>query len=457
MKRARSFLLPVAFAIVWTAVPVPSGALTPPATLADVRALGTVDGPGRVVDPPFPIDYIGVSWVSGREPAVRFLVDGAWTGWAKAHQDEIPATGARTFSRLIPAVDADAFQIRGATGGVRAVAINTTDGPRSWTWIAPTAEASHLAQPTVVSRSEWGADESYRFNSDGSEKWPPAFYPTQKLIVHHTATLNDDPDPAATVRAIYRYHAIDRGFGDIGYNFLVDSRGRIYKGRYSGPPGTRDQDTATGEDPGGLGVTAAHTSGANSGTMGISVLGTYTSTAVPAAARSVLVDHLAWESERHALDPLASSTYVNPVNGSQRTAHNISGHRDWVATECPGESFYGDLPALRRDVADRMGSTPPPADTQPPVISSVAAGDITRSSAVITWSTDEPADSQVEYWVAGDPATTTTTTLDPTLVTAHRVGLTGLTRRTTYSYRVRSADASGNLAVSAVYSFRTKK
>src|SRR5205085_9075825 len=216
-------------------------------------------------------------------------------------------------SALVPGRGASAYQLRGSDRAVRAVAINTTDGPRPWTvtWGQASAGAS-LAEPAVISRAQWGADESYRFDSSGNEVWPPAFYPTQKLIVHHTAGQNGDPNPAATVRAIYYYHAVTKGYGDIGYNFLIDAQGNVYKGRYSGPPGTRGQDTSTGTNGANDGVTAAHTQGYNSGTVGIAILGTYTSVPVPAAARSSLVDLLAWESDRTALDPQVSSTFVNP-------------------------------------------------------------------------------------------------------------------------------------------------
>ena len=69
-------------------------------------------------------------------------------------------------------------------------------------------------------------------------------------IVHHTAGVNHDPDPAATVRAIFAYHAVVQGWGDIGYNFLVDADGRIYEGRHSGAPGDPPDapDPTPGED-----------------------------------------------------------------------------------------------------------------------------------------------------------------------------------------------------------------
>ncbi len=356
MKR-RAWLLSVLVGFVAGLVPFPAVAQGHPETLADDRALGEVTGSSAVVDSSFPVDYLGVSWTSGREPTVRFRHGGRWGDWQEVHQDEIPSPS-RTYGALIAADDAEAYQVRGANGDVRAVAINTTDGPRSPKLVPRKASASHLVQPGLLSRAQWGADESYRFNADGTESWgPTAFFPTQKLIVHHTATSNNDRDPAATVRAIYRYHAIDQGWGDIGYNFLVDAQGRIYKGRYSGPQGTRTSDTSTGENPEGHGVTAGHTVGYNSGTMGIAVLGTYRSKGVSTAARSAVVNHLAWEAERHGLDPLASSLYTNPVNGSQKTNPNISGHRDWVSTECPGNGFYNQLPAIRQDVKAKVGTT----------------------------------------------------------------------------------------------------
>jgi hypothetical protein len=92
-------------------------------------------------------------------------------------------------------------------------------------------------------------------------------------------------------------------------------------------------------------------------------------------------------------------------------------------------------------------------ETTPPVISNVAAGSITPTSATITWTTNENSDSQVEY----GPTTAygQSTTLNPALVTAHSQGLSGLTAGTIYHYRVKSRDAAGNLAVSGDFTFTT--
>ncbi len=50
-----------------------------------------------------------------------------------------------------------------------------------------------------------------RFDKDHKELWPPEYRPTRTVIVHHTVTVDPDPDPAATIRAIYQYHAATRG------------------------------------------------------------------------------------------------------------------------------------------------------------------------------------------------------------------------------------------------------
>ncbi len=92
-------------------------------------------------------------------------------------------------------------------------------------------------------------------------------------------------------------------------------------------------------------------------------------------------------------------------------------------------------------------------DATPPVISNVQAGGLTQSSAMISWNTDEAADSQVEYGL--DTNYGSTTALDPTLITEHNLQLSNLQPSTTYHYRVHSRDASGNLATSDDFLFTT--
>jgi hypothetical protein len=92
-------------------------------------------------------------------------------------------------------------------------------------------------------------------------------------------------------------------------------------------------------------------------------------------------------------------------------------------------------------------------DTDPPVISSVLASGITVSSATISWATDEPATSQVEYGLTASYGRSSSP--GPALVTAHGVTLTGLDPETLYHFRVISEDASENVATSGDFTFTT--
>jgi hypothetical protein len=111
-----------------------------------------------------------------------------------------------------------------------------------------------------------------------------------------------------------------------------------------------------------------------------------------AAAVGSLEDLLAELATRHGLDPTAKVTYVNPVSGDSRYVDTIGGHRDYTATECPGERLYDLLPSIRENVKAKMGSAgDSPAD------GSTVAG----STLVTATATDDVGVTQVEFTVDG--------------------------------------------------------
>jgi peroxiredoxin len=87
------------------------------------------------------------------------------------------------------------------------------------------------------------------------------------------------------------------------------------------------------------------------------------------------------------------------------------------------------------------------ADETPPTISGVSVSNITESSAIITWATNEDATSQVQYGKTETYGSSTTP--DTNLTTNHNVTLNGLSDNTTYYFKVISKDASGNEATLA--------
>jgi hypothetical protein len=89
-----------------------------------------------------------------------------------------------------------------------------------------------------------------------------------------------------------------------------------------------------------------------------------------------------------------------------------------------------------------------------PVISSIAASNITTTGALISWTLDRPATGQVEYGTTTAYGHLTTAELSFTY-SAHAQQVSGLVAGTLYHYRVRSKDAAGRMSISSDRTFTT--
>jgi hypothetical protein len=87
-------------------------------------------------------------------------------------------------------------------------------------------------------------------------------------------------------------------------------------------------------------------------------------------------------------------------------------------------------------------TTPPGADARAPIITDFRITDITATSAVVRWRTDEPATTRVQYEIiySGNPEIIE----NAALATDHVAHLIGLTPGSTYVCQVASADGVGN-------------
>ena len=97
--------------------------------------------------------------------------------------------------------------------------------------------------------------------------------------------------------------------------------------------------------------------------------------------------------------------------------------------------------------------TTTPPRTTPPVFTNIRITDLQPDQVVIGWTTDEVADSRIEYGLTS--AYGTVTPNDPTLTTSHFVLITNLAPSIVYHYRVQGTDPYGNTGASADISFQT--
>ena len=196
------------------------------------------------------------------------------------------------------------------------------------------------ANSGFVTRTDWGCPDG-----EAAPMWPPAYTVVTHAVVHHTAGANNLANWAAEVRNIWQFHTFTNGWGDIGYNFLIDPNGVIYEGR-----------------AGGSGAIGAHFSCRNTNTVGIALLGTYSTVAPTAAALASLERLLAQLCQQNKIDPTALLYHPR----SELILPTILGHRDGnpsaktcTRTECPGDVLYSMLPMIRSDVAAMLAAPPP--------------------------------------------------------------------------------------------------
>jgi hypothetical protein len=321
--------------------------LTPAATRAGDVAIVQRDLPlgrdrGLASAPPPHFNMLGVHWRgSGRVLYRVHRLDGRWAPWVEADADTAPDTTSPEARRTrgwhdanlvwTGAADGLRYRVEGDVARVRVYYLWSRADARS------SRRLSIAGTPSIVSRVAWGADEEIR-------RAKPRYAPAVRFaVIHHTAGSNSysRAQSAAIVRGIEAYHVKANGWDDIGYNFLVDRYGRIFEGRYGGV-----------DRP----VIGAHAEGFNTGSVGISLIGTYSTAQITPAQRTALVKLLAWRLDVAHVDPLATIVWRSSGNpkfraGKAVTLHTISGHRDTGFTDCPGNALYGLLPSIAKAVA----------------------------------------------------------------------------------------------------------
>lgn len=309
---------------------------------------------------------VGVTWAQGdvTDIVVQIRVkdaDDDWGSWTTIEADDVEpnptpgADGTATRGGTAPFWTGESYGVevivQGAGGfvpdDVKVALVDPGESPADTLTQAPAAtDEAHAAEvmPPVYSRAQWGADESIR-------TWDPQYASTLKAAtIHHTADGNGysaDSVPAM-MRSIYAYHTVTRGWGDIGYNVIVDKFGRMFEGRYGGLAST---------------VIGAHAGGFNSYTFGVSMLGNYDVVAVPQEVVNSIVEIISWKFGLYGINPNGSTLLTSGGGGTAKFAAGtqvavptIFGHRDVGNTACPGQYGYARLGEIRSKVGARVAA-----------------------------------------------------------------------------------------------------
>ncbi|GGC11153.1 N-acetylmuramoyl-L-alanine amidase [Cellulomonas carbonis] len=336
-----------------------------PLRLQDVPDEGVVAddvADGRVLTGPVALDgvqTVGVTWdAGGVDPAdvrLRTLTDGAWSDWEPVPlADDAPDRGTADAERAVRAGtdpvwvgdDAEAVEVSlpadaPAPDGMALVLVgspevDTTPVAATGTADADLAALAEAGLPArrVISRAEWGAPAQVCTPSVAST--------VTHVVLHHTAGSNAYATVGQAMQQLRNdalFHINGRGWCDLGYNFVVDKWGNVYEGRAGSAQAA---------------VVGVHAGGFNTSSVGISMLGTYTTTTPSPAVEDAVAWVAASRLRAYHRDPAGTVTITTAGGqnssvppGTTITLPRIFGHRDVAYTACPGVGGYSTLPGVR--------------------------------------------------------------------------------------------------------------
>lgn len=228
---------------------------------------------------------------------------------------------------------------------ISAILISPPQTPARTQWTPPAGVLMPSQAPSIISRADWGADESLRCGT------PQYDNGIRAAVIHHTAGSNDySPlESAGIVKAIYTYHSKTLGWCDIAYNALVDKYGQVFEG-----------------SAGGLtkAVEGFHTGGFNRDTWGVAMIGNFDDVAPTPIQIRTVGRLLGWRLGLDGVDPKgtvamesAGSHYTTFPAGATATLPTIFTHRDVGNTDCPGNAAYALMDEIR-EIASHFNDPP---------------------------------------------------------------------------------------------------
>lgn len=302
--------------------------------------------------------YIGAKATGGEN--VRIFIKTENTDWAEVRESEndMPESmgEAELFGPLLVPESHDlAYRIEYSGPETPKVTLYTD----TWTE-KPSAKIAAFTEGvfSVTPRSEWIAKEDI---VDAATAWPAEYYPVERFIIHHSAadfTKYDDTGITTEegwkdqARAVYRYHAKNLGWGDTGYNYIIDPYGNIFEGRAGGEGAAGGHAVRGGSCVSFASSVKGQTVGFNRGTVGIVFLGNYNKNILTGPAQKAAANLIARLSKDFNLDPKKITEF------DKRNLPLIIGHKDVDCTTCPGTSTKASLDNILRLTEEAYAALP---------------------------------------------------------------------------------------------------
>ncbi|MEV5507988.1 peptidoglycan recognition protein family protein [Streptomyces orinoci] len=224
--------------------------------------------------------------------------------------------------------------LSGALAGSAAmVTANILSAPPAHAAAKPSVRCP-VPRPRLYTREQWKAVPPEDPGGVRVEPFGPAL-----IVVHHMDYPNSTDyslEHAFELSRTCQYdHMHHNGWNDIGQQLTISRGGFLMEGRYRSAEAIRH----------GHQVIGAQVANWNTASIGIENEGTYITELPPEAQWRTLVATCAWLCLRYRLAPMTA----------------VVGHRDLnqpgttLATECPGNALYKQLPRLRAEIAQAMG------------------------------------------------------------------------------------------------------
>jgi len=275
-------------------------------------------------------DFVGNVPICSLRTSSDGLVWGEWHSCSKALDD--PQRHRRWHSALMPLAGRwvqYALVLEGVTDAstIESVEIVCLDGSGG-------SSAADLAldpegprgRPELASRAAWWLEQVSEPMSVETR--------TPRVILFHQVDLAGAGDLADYVRCLAAHQAEYLAWGDIGYNWLVDSDGTIYQGCAGG-------DTAVGR----------HAGVYDYGSLGIALVGDLGG--APEAMVDALVDLVAWLCVDHLIEPRQTVPLVD------RRIPALSAHAAVQTDGCSSPELLAVVETVRERVVQRAGAMPP--------------------------------------------------------------------------------------------------